>query len=83
MASPGLKTRDVMLCEKDQMPQGGAESLAEGSDSAWALPLGAALLSIRQVGLGGWNPRECMALENEIGCWQQAGDINTKENALR
>ena len=63
--------------------QGGAEGLAQGPDSRWALPLGAAVLSIRQVGLGGWAQQECMALENELGAWQQAGGFDQREPALR
>lgn len=63
--------------------QGGSQTLAEGSDSAWALPLGAAVLSVRHIGLGSWNQSECMALENELGSWQQAGGFSDKTNALR
>ena len=36
-----------------------------------------------QVGLGGWESRECMALENEIGTWQGAGELMEASNALR
>ena len=57
--------------------------MAQGNDNSWALPLGATLLGIRQVGLSGWEPKECMALENEIASWQQAGEFVKKSNALR
>ena len=73
----------VIVIANGSILQGGAESLAKGSDAAWALPLGAAVLSVRQIGLGGWDQRECMALENEIGCWQQEGNLDHKPNALR
>ena len=36
-----------------------------------------------QIGLGGWAPRQCMALENEIAAWQKAGGFNDAEAALR
>jgi len=64
--------------------QGGAEGLARaGSDGAWALPLGAAVLGVRQLGLAGWEPAECLALENELGAWQAAGGLAEREPALR
>lgn len=63
--------------------QGGAEAVASGPDAGWALPLGAAVLGIRHVGLGGWQPQECMALENELGSWQSAGSFSEPEPALR
>jgi len=64
--------------------QGGAEGLAAaGSDGAWALPLGAAVLGVRQLGLAGWEPAECLALENELGAWQAAGGLVEREPALR
>ncbi len=64
--------------------QGGAEGLAESSaDKAWSLPLGAAVLGVRQMGLSGWEQAECFALENEIGAWQQAGKLADPVNALR
>ncbi len=62
--------------------QGGPEGLA-GSDKAWALPLGAAVLGARQLGLSGWEPAECLALENELGAWQQAGHLTQRLPALR
>lgn len=64
--------------------QGGAEGLAEArADKAWSLPLGAAVLGVRQLGLSGWEQTECFALENEIGAWQQAGKLAEPLNALR
>ena len=62
--------------------QGGMEALA-GSDRAWALPLGAAVLGVRQLGLSAWEPAECLALENELGAWQQAGRLSEPLPALR
>lgn len=64
--------------------QEGAEGLARaGSDKAWSLPLGAALLGVRQLGLNGWEPAECGALENELRAWQEAGHLAEPVQALR
>ncbi|CAL8462111.1 g1642 [Coccomyxa elongata] len=64
--------------------RGSAEGLAEArADKAWSLPLGAAVLGVRQLGLSGWEQTECFALENEIGAWQQAGKLAEPVNALR
>ncbi|KAK9806472.1 hypothetical protein WJX73_000758 [Symbiochloris irregularis] len=63
--------------------QGGPEALAQGGDKAWALPLGAAVLGVRHLGLGGWQGPECMAIENELGTWQSKGSLNEHLAALR
>ena len=63
--------------------QGGAANLSAGTDSAWALPIGAAVLGVRHVGLGGWQPQECMAVENELSAWQRLGEFASRDNALR
>ena len=64
--------------------QGGPAALSEAaSDKAWSLPLGAAILGIRQLGLNGWDQQECLALENELGAWQQDGNLSDPTNALR
>lgn len=55
----------------------------QSGDGSWALPLGATVLAVRQLGLGGWRPQECLALENELGSWQQSGGFNERGNALR
>jgi len=48
--------------------QGGPEALAGGEDGGWALPLGAALLGVRQVGLGGWQTGEFGARDSALRC---------------
>ncbi|KAL3145446.1 2,3-dihydroxyphenylpropionate/2,3-dihydroxicinnamic acid 1,2-dioxygenase, variant 2 [Trebouxia sp. C0009 RCD-2024] len=63
--------------------KGGAEGLAGQADSAWDLPLGAIVLGVRHMGLSGWQGPECMALENELTAWQQAGDFKSHDTALR
>ena len=63
--------------------QGGPEVLAGAADGAWALALGALVLGVRHVGLGGWAPEECIAIENELGAWQQTGSLSEREPALR
>jgi phosphoglucan, water dikinase len=52
---------------------GGGEVLATAHEKAWALPLGMLVLSVRQMGLSGWEPAECMALDQELTCWQKNG----------
>lgn len=64
--------------------QGGSHGLSDtSSDKAWSLPLGAAILGIRQLGLNGWDQQECLALENELGAWQQEGNLSDPTAALR
>ena len=63
--------------------QGGAEALAQAGDEAWRMPLGAAVLSVRHIGLSGWSQAECAALENELTSWQQAGKLQERDRALR
>ena len=57
--------------------------LATAADEAWAKPLGAAVLGVRHMGLSGWQPAECMALENELGAWQAKGGLTDRDSALR
>jgi hypothetical protein len=64
--------------------QGGASALAAAKSSiAWSHPLAMLLLGIRNLGLGGWMPAECMALENEVTAWQQDAEYDSVDNALR
>ena len=65
------------------LSQGGAAQLSAGQDPAWALPIGAAVLGVRHMGLGGWQPQECMAVENELAAWLRLGELNSRDNALR
>lgn len=52
-----------------------ADTLARGSDRAWAAPLGAAVLGLRSLALSGWQPAECAAVERELAAWQDAGGV--------
>ncbi len=63
--------------------RGGAEFLAAANDGSWALPIGALVLSLRQIGLTGYNHAECMALENELTSWQQIGGFGLQDEARR
>lgn len=63
--------------------QGGAKAVAERGERGWALPIGATLLAVRQLGLGGWQPSECLAIDNELQAWQSRGDLSTPQGALR
>lgn len=64
--------------------QGGAAALAAARSSvAWSHPLAMLLLGVRNIGLGGWMPGECMAIENEVTAWQEEAEFDQKDNALR
>ncbi|KAL4433837.1 hypothetical protein ABPG75_000278 [Micractinium tetrahymenae] len=63
--------------------KGGAATIAAGSDGGWALPIGALVLGLRHLGLGGYSAQECMAIEHELAAWQRAGGFSEKDNALR
>ena len=68
---------------KQKELQDGQDALAGEDDKSWDLPLGAMILSVRQIGLGGWMQQECMAIENELGSWQQAAHFSERLPALR
>lgn len=57
--------------------EGASEAMAAevsgGNLSHMALALGGCVLSLRQLGLSGYNQAECFCLENEIASWQAAG----------
>ena len=63
--------------------RGGPGALAGGSDGTWGLPLGALVIALRHVGLCGFQPAECMAIERELATWQQLGGFAHREEALR
>ena len=63
--------------------KGGADYLASANDGAWALPIGALVLSLRHIGLTGYCQSECMALENELMRWQQIGGFGLQDEARR
>ncbi|KAL6970881.1 Phosphoglucan, water dikinase, chloroplastic [Sarracenia purpurea var. burkii] len=56
---------------------GGAHWLAENAEfknvRVWNDPLGTLLIGIRQLGLSGWKPQECIAIGNELRAWQERG----------
>ena len=79
--SPHYMQTCVFYC--DVCLQGGADGLAGATDAGWAQPIGAAVLGIRHMGMSGWEPAECAAVENELTAWQQAGNFASKEHALR
>jgi phosphoglucan, water dikinase len=57
-------------------------ALAGGRQDAWAKPLGMLVLSVRHLGLSGWAPAECMALDTDIGTWQKLGATSTRVRML-
>lgn len=59
------------------------DQLVKGGERSWALPLGALVLGLRNIALTGWEPQECMAIENEISRWHQLGELHKPLNALR
>lgn len=75
-----LLSRFVNALERE----GGATALAAARSSiAWSHPLAVLLLGVRNLGLGGWMPAECMAIENEVTVWQQEASYDERDNALR
>ncbi|KAK9146046.1 hypothetical protein Sjap_005949 [Stephania japonica] len=56
---------------------GGSVWLAQNSGSknvrSFNDPLDALAMSIRQLGVSGWKPNECIAIENELQEWKQKG----------
>lgn len=63
--------------------QGGAAALLTAHDRAWAPALGALVLGLRQLALGGWAPAEAIAIEHELAAWERQGGYQDRENALR
>ncbi|KAG8378338.1 hypothetical protein BUALT_Bualt08G0127000 [Buddleja alternifolia] len=63
---------------------GGANWLAENADqkkvNSWADPIGALVVSVRQVGLSGWKPEECVSIGNELMAWKERGILETEGN---
>lgn len=57
---------------------GGPAFLASAHEKEWAQPLGAAVLAVRHCGLSGWQPDECMAVEEELAAWQKLGLAKTR-----
>lgn len=53
-------------------------AMREGGQAAWARPLGALVLGVRQCGLSSWMPSECFAIDEDIGCWQRLGVSSSK-----
>ncbi|XP_010244064.1 PREDICTED: phosphoglucan, water dikinase, chloroplastic isoform X2 [Nelumbo nucifera] len=50
-----------------------AQSAGSKNVSSWNDPLYALVVGIRQLGLSGWKPEECIAIENELSAWKQKG----------
>lgn len=61
---------------------GGARWLAKNVEQknvgSWNEPLGALIISIRQLGLSGWKPEECRAITNELKAWQENPPLETE-----
>ena len=52
--------------------------LTQGRNDVWAQPLGMLVLSVRHLGLSGWKPAECFALDADISAWQKLGVANSE-----
>lgn len=74
-----LLGRFIGLTEERTSPS----DLASAPDNSWALPIGALILGLRHLGMGGWEDMECFAIENELAMWHKLGRISVAENALR
>ncbi|XP_073118655.1 phosphoglucan, water dikinase, chloroplastic [Henckelia pumila] len=48
-----------------------AENIEQNNANSWTDPIDAVVISIHQVGLSGWKPKECMAIGNELLTWQK------------
>lgn len=46
--------------------------------SSWSDPIGALIVGIRQLGLSGWKPEECIAIGNELRAWEERGLLETE-----
>jgi phosphoglucan, water dikinase len=60
----------------------GEEGLVGGGEKDWAMPVGALVLCTRHLGLSGWRPSECMALDEELSAWQKLGLATHRVNYL-
>lgn len=64
--------------------RGGSKMLATAADGSWALPIGAMVVGLRNLGLTGFDLSECMALEFELTAWQKVGTFSeSRDAALR
>ncbi|XVF84501.1 hypothetical protein PTKIN_Ptkin17bG0041800 [Pterospermum kingtungense] len=50
-----------------------ADNLESKNTGSWSNPLGALIFGVHQLGLSGWKPGECAAIENELTVWQDKG----------
>lgn len=50
-----------------------AQNAGSNNVSSWNDSLHALVIGIRQLGLSGWKPKECIAIESEVLAWQQKG----------
>ncbi|XP_031475207.1 phosphoglucan, water dikinase, chloroplastic isoform X1 [Nymphaea colorata] len=63
---------------------GGSSLLAQNVDlknvGSWNYPLEALMIGIHQIGLSGWQPRECRAIEDELLAWKEKGLSESEGN---
>eukprot|EP01018_Ginkgo_biloba_P006356 Gb_12513 [translate_table: standard] len=68
-----LLSRFVNALEAGGGPSWLAREARFGNATSWDHPLGSLVIGIRQLGLSGWQQKECVAIENELQAWQKRG----------
>lgn len=65
---------------------GGPSLLAQNVNmknvASWNHPLDALMIGIHQIGLSGWKPTECKAIENELLAWKEKVVLESEGNFL-
>ncbi|GLJ26894.1 hypothetical protein SUGI_0526130 [Cryptomeria japonica] len=73
-----LLSRFVNALESGGGPSWLAREARFRNASSWDHPVGALVTGIRQLGLSGWQQKECIAIENELQTWQKMGISETE-----
>lgn len=66
----------------DMHDSGAVGLLTQGRNDVWAHPLGMLVLSVRHLGMSGWKPAECFALDADIATWQKLGVTSSQVRLL-
>uniref|UniRef100_A0A0D6QW72 CBM20 domain-containing protein n=1 Tax=Araucaria cunninghamii TaxID=56994 RepID=A0A0D6QW72_ARACU len=79
-----LLSRFVNVLESGGGPSWLAREARFRNATSWDHPLGALVTGIRQLGLSGWQQKECIAIENELQAWQKTGisEMEGKEDGV-
>ncbi|KAH9305067.1 hypothetical protein KI387_009471 [Taxus chinensis] len=79
-----LLSRFVNALESGGGPSWLAREARFRNTTSWDHPLGALVTGIRQLGLSGWQQKECISIENELQAWQKMGisEMEGKEDGI-